>query len=377
MIGNSNILRSFYIDGESSADYGLLITGEAVWNAAAYDYEFVQIPGRSGDLILDNGRFQNITITYPCAVRDLSQMKRIRSWLSSKRGYHRITDDYNPGEYRLGCLIDGISVDPFKASAGTFTVSFNCKPQRYEAVTNDVNYIVLDLYQSGAKYQAIYRLNLSGRIYDLTTRDASAAFADVVEFAGAGITKSRSEVTILTDRRGAYINAQAEGLITVSSRAVAVRLTNSGTAFSIAYDVDGDGSGIWYASNDLQLINPTAYAARPMIYFMITDSDEIPNGLDALVGDINVHVEAPAADWGGVITVDCDLQDCFYQQTGGSSGNANGLVTLRIGGPNGELTTEFPALQPGENTLTMERITANPSNSAGGYVIIEPRFFSI
>lgn len=377
MIGNSKILRSFYIDGESSADYGLLITGEAVWNAAAYDYEFVQIPGRSGDLVLDNGRFENITVTYPCALHDLGRMADVRSWLMSKRGYHRITDDYNPGEYRLGVVIDGLSVDPFKAMHGTFTVSFNCKPQRYEAEVNDLYYIVLDKYQSGAKYQAMQRLNLGGRIYDLTTRDASAAFADVFEFAGAGITKSRSQVTILTDSRGAYIDAQAEGLITVSSRAVAVRLNNSGTAFSIAFDADGDGSSLWYASNDLQLINPTAYTAKPAIYFVITDSNEIPNGLDAMIGDINVHVDAPAADWGGVITVDCDLQDCYYQQTGGSSGNANSLVTLRVGGPNGELTTEFPTLQPGENALVMERITANPSNSAGGYVMIEPRYYSI
>lgn len=377
MIGNSKILRSFYIDGESSADYGLLITGEAVWNAAAYDYEFVQIPGRSGDLVLDNGRFDNITVTYPCALHDLGRMKDVRSWLMSKRGYHRVTDDYNPGEYRLGVVIGGLDVDPFKAMHGTFTVSFNCKPQRYEAEVNDLYYIVLDKYQSGAKYQAMQRLNLGGRIYDLTTIDASEAFADVVEFAGAGITKSRSQVTILTDSRGAYIDAQAEGLITVSSRAVAVRLNNSGTAFSIAFDADGDGSSLWYASNDLQLINPTAYTAKPAIYFVITDSNEIPNGLDAMIGDINVHVDAPAADWGGVITVDCDMQDCYYQQTGGSSGNANGLVTLRVGGPNGELTTEFPTLQPGENALVMERITANPSNSAGGYVMIEPRYYSI
>ena len=44
--------------GVNSADYGIYITGEAVYNAPERDVEFVEVPGRNGALTLDNERYK-------------------------------------------------------------------------------------------------------------------------------------------------------------------------------------------------------------------------------------------------------------------------------------------------------------------------------
>ena len=132
------VKKSLYFDNVNLADYGIYITGEAAYNAPERDVELVSIPGRSGDYIIDHGRFQNIEVKYPAGTFRNTQaafaqrMSQVRNILKSRVGYCRIEDDYNPDEYRLGMYINGLEVNPVAGGrAGDFELSFNCKPQRY------------------------------------------------------------------------------------------------------------------------------------------------------------------------------------------------------------------------------------------------------
>lgn len=126
-------LNYFMIGEVSSLDYGVIISKAGVYSAPARIYEAVSVPGRSGDILFDEGRYENITITYEAAL--LSQngnLDSFRAWLSSFVGYVRIEDTYHPEEYRLGFPSEGISITTELAlHVGRFTVSFNCKPQRF------------------------------------------------------------------------------------------------------------------------------------------------------------------------------------------------------------------------------------------------------
>ena len=62
------IYKTLTFDGESSRTYGVYITGEAVYNAPEREVEMISIPGRSGQLALDKGRFENIEVTYPAGI---------------------------------------------------------------------------------------------------------------------------------------------------------------------------------------------------------------------------------------------------------------------------------------------------------------------
>lgn len=132
------VFRSLTFDGINSLEYGVYITGEAVYNAPKRAVEMVAIPGRNGDLAIDQGRYENIEATYPAGIfadtqeEFAAKMRTFRNLLVSRYNYVRITDDYHPDEYRLGLYHAGLEVEPVAYSrAGEFNITFDCKPQRF------------------------------------------------------------------------------------------------------------------------------------------------------------------------------------------------------------------------------------------------------
>lgn len=130
--------KQFTFDGENSGDYGVYITGSAVYNSPKRDVELIEIPGRNGSFVLDNGRFENIEVTYPAGIYAESQeefaqaISDLRNMLASRKGYCRLTDEYNPEEYRMAVYKSGLDVDPVAFQrAGEFSITFDCKPQRW------------------------------------------------------------------------------------------------------------------------------------------------------------------------------------------------------------------------------------------------------
>ena len=49
-------------NGESSANYGLLVGGQKSYDTPKRDVTKYSITGRNGDLIKDNGRFENVKL---------------------------------------------------------------------------------------------------------------------------------------------------------------------------------------------------------------------------------------------------------------------------------------------------------------------------
>lgn len=131
------IYKALKFDNVSSRTYGVYITGEAVYNAPERDVEMITIPGRSGSFALDNGRFENIEVSYPAGIyadteADFRQaISDFRNFLCSRKGYVRLQDEYNPDEYRMAVYKSGLDVDPALLRAGEFTITFDCKPQRW------------------------------------------------------------------------------------------------------------------------------------------------------------------------------------------------------------------------------------------------------
>lgn len=120
--------------GKRSLDFGIYISGSGSYNAPERDVEIISIPGRNGDLILDNGRFSNITVTYPAFIhRDFQrQAKAARDWLLSSSGYQRLEDTYNPELFRLARFSGPMDFDTrFQNLGGETTLAFDSKPQRF------------------------------------------------------------------------------------------------------------------------------------------------------------------------------------------------------------------------------------------------------
>lgn len=131
------IYKSLIFDGEDSRDYGVYITGEAVYNAPERDVEMIAIPGRNGAFALDKGRFENIEVSYPAGIfadneTDFAEaISDFRNFLCSRKGYCRLEDEYNPNEYRMAVYKSGLEVSPTQLITGEFEIIFECKPQRW------------------------------------------------------------------------------------------------------------------------------------------------------------------------------------------------------------------------------------------------------
>lgn len=137
VIETGALFKSLRFDGIDSRDFGVYITGEAVFNAPERDVEMVTIPGRNGAYALDKGRFNNITVTYPAGLfqqdaADFAEaISDFRNALCSRVGYCRLEDDYHTDEFRLAIFKSGLEVTPDNLKAGEFSISFECKPQRF------------------------------------------------------------------------------------------------------------------------------------------------------------------------------------------------------------------------------------------------------
>lgn len=129
--------KSLTFDNKTSREFGVYITGEAVYNAPEREVEMISIPGRNGAFALDKGRFENVPVTYPAGIfadneTDFAAaISDFRNYLCSRKGYCRLTDDYNPNEYRMAVYKSGLEVDPAQLRAGEFEITFDCKPQRW------------------------------------------------------------------------------------------------------------------------------------------------------------------------------------------------------------------------------------------------------
>ena len=132
------LFNSFTFDGENSLDSGIYISGEAVYNAPKRQIEMIAIPGRNGALSVDQGRFENVEVTYSagCFADDqadfAAKIRAFRNELASRHSYKRLSDTYHPDEYRLGVYKSGLEISPVRySSAGQFDILFDCKPQRF------------------------------------------------------------------------------------------------------------------------------------------------------------------------------------------------------------------------------------------------------
>ena len=124
----------FTFAGKSSKDFNIRISGEETFDAPKRDVTKVSVPGRNGDLTMDNGRFLNVEHKYAAFIRDhfAENMAALRDWTKSLIGYQRLEDSYHPDQYMMAILIDSFLPTPTPDNlAGEIQIVFNRKPQRW------------------------------------------------------------------------------------------------------------------------------------------------------------------------------------------------------------------------------------------------------
>lgn len=114
-------------------DYSCYFDGSDSFRIPEKDIETFSVEGMNGDLSIDHGRYMNQEIPVDCFITKDFRKNYIAliNRLSALEGYQRLMSDEEPDVYRLAMFNESISPDVLQADRGMFTLSFNCKPQKY------------------------------------------------------------------------------------------------------------------------------------------------------------------------------------------------------------------------------------------------------
>lgn len=121
--------------GKSSDDVGVIVERYPSVTIPTRKQEKISIPGRSGDLIIEQDAYENYTQRYEVYVsaeqpRLPTISHTVAEWLMVK-GYQRLEDSYWLDTFRLACYKGGTSIENILNRFGRATIEFDCKPQRY------------------------------------------------------------------------------------------------------------------------------------------------------------------------------------------------------------------------------------------------------
>lgn len=121
----------------STKDLNAEVEAPPSYSTPERDYDVVHIPGRNGDLVNDQGSYQNIEARYTLSIvppegYSFSEtMRKFESWLHSGSGYCKLEDSYDQEHYRLAYYKEANEIENFLNKVGKVTLTFVCKPERY------------------------------------------------------------------------------------------------------------------------------------------------------------------------------------------------------------------------------------------------------
>lgn len=180
-------------DGVNSEDYDIYIMDAKLNNGVERDYDAISVPGRNGELHIDNGRYNNVLVPYTCSIVNEADtlLQGYLAQLYSRTGYKRLEDSIHPEYYRQAAFVSNVEPTMFDwRNKGIFELTFNCKPQKF--------------LKSGEKVVTLARSNV---IHNPTLFDSRPLF----KVTGTGtITVNNITITISTNPGDMVIDCDME-----------------------------------------------------------------------------------------------------------------------------------------------------------------------
>lgn len=132
-------MHSFTYKGHNSRDYcKLFVSGGGTFGSPERDIESIPIPGRNGELTIDNGRYKNVTVEYSGWIAEdfeANILKARQLLCYGNGGYYRLEDDYHPDEFRMARFVGPLEVQGIASSgdylAAALSIKFDCMPHRF------------------------------------------------------------------------------------------------------------------------------------------------------------------------------------------------------------------------------------------------------
>jgi len=127
----------FSYKGIRSKDMHLRVLNDISFASPKRDVNLVQVPGRDGDLIMDNGRFESVIRSIPCRIEapagtDVeSLINGINNWLIKDAGLHPFTWENDPDFTYLASIEGAVVNQRVLSHYGKTVIDFKLHPIKY------------------------------------------------------------------------------------------------------------------------------------------------------------------------------------------------------------------------------------------------------
>ena len=175
-------------NNKSSADCRIQVAHPPGYAYPERDYTITHIPGRNGDIIQDNGCYKNVERTYEVSFDAPNEdfatyANAVSAWLHSTTGYARLEDSYEPNYYRMATYQESNIFENLYNQAGTATIVFECKPQRFLKTGDNTIAIQNSLtIMNPTGFEAYPLFKVTGTSGVLTVNGNSITFASIDDF---------------------------------------------------------------------------------------------------------------------------------------------------------------------------------------------------
>lgn len=122
-----------------SKDYNIEVFFKDIDHTPKRVYERIEVPGRNGAVLIDEKRYEDVSVTYDCVALNDADRSSFVNALAAQIGYHRLQDSFNSDEF-YSAVFDG-DVDPNVTSdreKSTFSIYFTRSAQRFLVSGEDV-----------------------------------------------------------------------------------------------------------------------------------------------------------------------------------------------------------------------------------------------
>lgn len=128
------MIKTLTLGNVSLSDYHCYYDGSQMWKKPQRLFDMFNVPGKNGDLAIDQGNYSNVTRSFNCYIRNNfdANYSALIDELSSVQGYQRFECSEEPDVYMMAVFKDQIDPDMWQYNReGTFSLTFDFKPQKW------------------------------------------------------------------------------------------------------------------------------------------------------------------------------------------------------------------------------------------------------
>ena len=132
----------FIYDDKNSKDFNIKIKSINNLSSPQRSIEKISVLGRNGELIIDNGSFENFILTIECYLNCSSEdkniiSKEIKRWLQSDFSYKKLILSNDVEFYYEAYCDTKLDFEYVSSNFESFLISFSCKPYKKQ-VNEDI-----------------------------------------------------------------------------------------------------------------------------------------------------------------------------------------------------------------------------------------------